>query len=196
MLGLHCYSRAFPHCKVGATLYCGAWASRWGGFSCCWGWSLGHESFSSCGTQAQYLQRTGSIIVVDGLRCSVAYGIISDQGSNLCPLHWQTDSYPLCHQRSLHHILYFAYCCLLVSVNFFGNIHCYICTTFPLWIVCSYPLIFFFFNVVCGLLCRAQALGTWASVVTACGLSSCGLSYLLFLKCLASNTFHTLIWIK
>ena len=23
-----------------------------------------------------------------------------DQGLNLCPLHWQTDSYPLSHQRS------------------------------------------------------------------------------------------------
>ena len=37
------------------------------------------------------------------------------------------------------------------------------------------------FVVVCGLLivvaslcCRAQALGVWASVVVACGLSSCG----------------------
>ena len=36
-----------------------------------------------------------------GLSCSVACGIFPDQGSNLCPLHWQADSYPLCLQRSL-----------------------------------------------------------------------------------------------
>ena len=27
-----------------------------------------------------------------------AYGIIPDQGSNLCLLHWQVDSLPLSHQ--------------------------------------------------------------------------------------------------
>ena len=26
------------------------------------------------------------------LSCSVACGILTDQGSNLCPLHWQKDS--------------------------------------------------------------------------------------------------------
>ena len=29
-----------------------------------------------------------------------ACGIFQDQGSNLCPLHWQVDSQPLDHQRS------------------------------------------------------------------------------------------------
>ena len=33
------------------------------------------------------LQSTGSIVVVHGLRCSVACGIFPDQGSNLCLLH-------------------------------------------------------------------------------------------------------------
>ena len=33
-----------------------------------------------------------------GLSCSVACGILLDQGSNLCPLHWQADSSPLRHQ--------------------------------------------------------------------------------------------------
>ena len=27
-------------------------------------------------------------------------GIFPDQGSNPCPLHWQADSQPLCHQGS------------------------------------------------------------------------------------------------
>ena len=34
------------------------------------------------------------------LSCSVACGICSDQGSNLCPLHWQVDSSPLSYQGS------------------------------------------------------------------------------------------------
>ena len=40
---------------------------------------------SSCGTWAWFLYRMG---------------ISPDQGLNPCPLHWQVDSYPLCHQGS------------------------------------------------------------------------------------------------
>ena len=46
------------------------------------------------------LQSSGSVIVVHGLSCSATYGIFPDQGSNPCPLHWQVDSQPLCHQGS------------------------------------------------------------------------------------------------
>ena len=37
-----------------------------------------------------------------GLSCSVACGIVPDQGLSSCSLHWQADSYPLrhCHQGS------------------------------------------------------------------------------------------------
>ena len=35
-----------------------------------------------------------------GSRASAACGILPDQGSNPCPLHWQADSQPLCHQGS------------------------------------------------------------------------------------------------
>ena len=42
----------------------------------------------------------GSVIVAHGPSCSAACGIFPDQGSNLCPLHWQADSQPLRHQRS------------------------------------------------------------------------------------------------
>ena len=45
-------------------------------------------------------RRAGSVVVAHGLSCSSACGIFLDQGSNPCPLHWQTDSQPLCHQRS------------------------------------------------------------------------------------------------
>ena len=45
-------------------------------------------------------RRTGSVIVAHGPSCSVACGIFPDQGSNPCPLHWQTDSQPLRHHGS------------------------------------------------------------------------------------------------
>ena len=42
----------------------------------------------------------GSVIVAHGPSCSAACGIFPDQGSNLCPLHWQADSQSLRHQGS------------------------------------------------------------------------------------------------
>ena len=45
-------------------------------------------------------RRTGSVIVAHRPSCSAACGIFPDQGSNPCPLHWQADSQPLCHQGS------------------------------------------------------------------------------------------------
>ena len=50
--------------------------------------------FSSCGTHAQQLWRSlqSSVVVAHGLSCSVACGIFPDQGSKLCPLHWQADT--------------------------------------------------------------------------------------------------------
>ena len=46
------------------------------------------------------LQSSGSIVVVHGLSRSAASGIFLDQGSNLCPLHWQVDALPLHHPGS------------------------------------------------------------------------------------------------
>ena len=51
-------------------------------------------------------RRTGSVIVAHGPSCSAACGIFPDQGSNPCPLHWQTDSQPLHHQGSPGIILF------------------------------------------------------------------------------------------
>ena len=45
-------------------------------------------------------RRAGSAAVAHGLSCSAACGILPDQGSNPCPLHWQADSQPLRHQGS------------------------------------------------------------------------------------------------
>ena len=45
-------------------------------------------------------RRAGSVVMAHGPSCSAACGIFPDQGSNPCPLHWQADSQPLCHQGS------------------------------------------------------------------------------------------------
>ena len=45
-------------------------------------------------------RRAGSVIMAHGPSWSAACGILPEQGSNPCPLHWQADSQPLCHQGS------------------------------------------------------------------------------------------------
>ena len=45
-------------------------------------------------------RRAGSAIVAHGPSRSTACGILPDQGTNLCPLHWQADSQPLRHEGS------------------------------------------------------------------------------------------------
>ena len=70
--------------------------------------SGGHSSSRCVGlslSRSLLLQSTGSrhagsVIVAHGPSCSMAYGILPDQGSNPCPLHWQADSQPLRHQGS------------------------------------------------------------------------------------------------
>ena len=49
-------------------------------------------------------RRAGSVVVAHGPSCSAAHGILPDQGSNPCPLHWQADSQPLSHQGSPMHV--------------------------------------------------------------------------------------------
>ena len=75
-----------------------------GGFSCCGAQALGHLGFSSCSSGAQQLWFLSPRAQAQQLRCMVsytkAYGIIPDQGSNLCLLHWQVDSLLLSHQGS------------------------------------------------------------------------------------------------
>ena len=92
---LHCCTRAFSSCGKRGLLFVavrgllnvvaslvaeyGAWASV---------------------VVAHGLQSTGSVVVAPRLSCSAACGILPDQGSNPCPLHWQADSQPLRHQGS------------------------------------------------------------------------------------------------
>ena len=66
-------------------------------------WTLGHED---------------SVVVAHGLTCSAASGIFLDKGSNLCPLQWQMNSYPLYHQASPRAlILKFLSGCFINSVS-------------------------------------------------------------------------------
>ena len=70
--------------------------------------SGGHSSSRCAGlslSQPLLLQstgsrRSGSVVVAHGPSCSAACGILPDQGSNPCPLHWQADPQPLSHQGS------------------------------------------------------------------------------------------------
>ena len=84
VLGLRFCARAFSSCRKGATLHLGARASHYRGLSL--------RSTSS--------RRAGSVAVAHRPSCSAACGILPDQGSNPCPLHWQADSQPLRHQGS------------------------------------------------------------------------------------------------
>ena len=64
-------------------------------------------AFSSCGEQGLLFIVVCRLLIVEhrprvhGLSCSAVCVIFPDQGSNLCPLHWQEDSQPLHHQGNL-----------------------------------------------------------------------------------------------
>ena len=90
VLGLRCCVQAFSSCgEWGATLRCSARASYCHGFCCCRAPALGARASV---VVARRLWSAGSVVVAHGLSCSTACGIFPDQGSNLCPLHWQADS--------------------------------------------------------------------------------------------------------
>ena len=85
VLGLRFCARGFSSCGEGGH------SSSW-----CTGLSLSRPlSLWSTGSR-----RAGSAAVAHGPSCSAACGILPDQGSNPCSLHWQADSRPLHHQGS------------------------------------------------------------------------------------------------
>ena len=67
------------------------------GLISCGLWDLKHPGFSSCGSVV-VTHRLWNTVVACGLKYPSACGIFPDQGLNPCPLLWQMDSYPLCHQ--------------------------------------------------------------------------------------------------
>ena len=66
-------------------------------------------------------RRAGSVVVAHGPSCSVACGILPDQGSNPCPLHWQADSQPLRHQGSPNYFLCMAGCSFYDLIIWISN---------------------------------------------------------------------------
>ena len=59
-----------------------------------------------------------SVVVANGLSCSIACGIFQDQGSKPCSLHWQADFHPLHHQGGLNAIsFYLAQFSVALSTN-------------------------------------------------------------------------------
>ena len=88
ILHLHCCVWAFSSCLEHGCSGCGAQASHGGGFSCCRAQALG------CGplvVAAHGLESTGSVVMAQGLSCSMASGIFLDQGLNPCLSHQQAD---------------------------------------------------------------------------------------------------------
>ena len=88
ILHLHCRVWAFSSCLEHGCSGCGAQASHGGGFSCCRAQALG------CGplvVAAHGLESTGSVVMAQGLSCSMASGIFLDQGLNPCLPHQQAD---------------------------------------------------------------------------------------------------------
>ena len=85
--------------------------------------SGGHSSSWCAGlslSQPLLLRSTGSrhadsVVVAHGPSCSAACGIFPEQGSNLCPLHWQADSQPLRHQGSPPIVYPCLLCCRLID---------------------------------------------------------------------------------
>jgi len=62
---------------------------------------------------------TSSEIMVHGLSCSMACGILLAERSNSCPLHWQADSLVLSHQESpgvVHFYLFFLWLFVLLVI--------------------------------------------------------------------------------
>ena len=68
-------------------LHCGGVGVSLQWLLCCRAWTREHMG--------------ASVVVMHKLSCPVARGIFWDQGSNLGPLHEQTDSYPLDYQGGL-----------------------------------------------------------------------------------------------
>ena len=92
-LGLHCCTWAFCSCgEQGLLSSCGVQLSHCGDL--CSAGSRG-SGFSSCSCRVDWAPEHSLS------SCPMACGIFPDQGSKLCPLHWQVNSYALYHRGSL-----------------------------------------------------------------------------------------------
>ena len=86
VLSLGCCTGAFSSCSGQELLFLMVHGlSHCSVFSCCGAPALECMGFSSRGSQAL---SAGSVVMVHEHSCPAACGILQDQGSNLCPLHW------------------------------------------------------------------------------------------------------------
>ena len=69
---------------------------------------------------AARFENPGLVVVAWGLSCSVACGIVLDQGPNPHLLHWQEASFLLSHQGSLWRYILFLILLFLVKHTVFG----------------------------------------------------------------------------
>ena len=78
------------------------------------------------------------VVVAHGPSCSVARGILPDQGQNPCLLHWQANSLALSHQGSPVHNFFLPLTSLVSqwAIFFFWKIH----NPVPLDVLCISPL--------------------------------------------------------
>ena len=114
-LSVRCFAQAFSsggECR----LLSGCGASHCSGFSCC---------------RTQALGAWASVVVAHRLTHSLACGVFLDQGSKLCPLHWQAYSYPLHHQGSPQPLFLFSFTSPVAPFN-----------TLFLFMVCIVPTAF------------------------------------------------------
>ena len=109
VLGLRFCARAFSSCGKGGPLFIAV---------------RGPLTIAASLVAEHRLQTRRLSNFTHGLSCSAACGILPDQGSNPCPLHWQADSQPLRHQGSpsinaFWYDLIKSYQKYMIKINFF-----------------------------------------------------------------------------
>jgi len=100
VLGLHCCMQAFSRCREQGLLL----VAVHGLLIVVASLAVEHRLLDTRASvvAAHGLYSSGSVVVVHRLSCSVACRIFLDRGLNLCPLHWQADSFTLYPQGNPH----------------------------------------------------------------------------------------------
>ena len=97
MVGLPCCMQALSGCRRLRLLFivvCGLLLVVASVVECGLFWHMGFGKSRLMGSVVvtSKIKRTDPVVVVQGLGCSVAFGIFPDQGLNPCPLHYKVDS--------------------------------------------------------------------------------------------------------
>ena len=129
-LGLCCLVQAFSSCGECGHLF----------IAVCGLLTAVASLVQNTGCRLQWLQQAGSVAaacrfysvgsgaVAHRLSCSTACGVLPNQVLNPCPLHWQEDSHPQCHQGSPTFFFFFtnlnicALCRASLWTQFFNSV--------------------------------------------------------------------------